>query len=61
MLGLSAAEKMPVPGIGNGSADSDNQEDAGFPGIYFASWKMIPSVYRVPLCTRLTPWRTLKR
>ena len=60
MQGLSAAPEMPVPGNGNGSADSDNRKACGF-FHYFASWKMIPSVNRVPLCTRLTPWRTLTR
>ena len=61
MPGLSAVTEMPVPGIGNGSADSDKQEACGFSCFYFASWKMIPNVYRVPLCTRLTPWRTFTR
>jgi hypothetical protein len=26
-----------------------------------ASWKMTPSVYRLPVWTRLTPWRTAAR
>jgi hypothetical protein len=30
-------------------------------GTHFASWKIIPNVYRVPRCTRLTPCRTLTR
>lgn len=29
--------------------------------VYWASWKIIPSVNRWPLRTRLTPWRNLTR
>ncbi len=31
------------------------------PHPYFASWKMMPSVCRMPLRTRLTPWRKFTR
>ena len=31
------------------------------PSLYFASWKMTPSVCRRPVRTALTPWRRLTR
>ena len=35
-----------MPGIGNGSAYSDNQEACRFSGFYFAPWKTIPRVFQ---------------
>jgi hypothetical protein len=44
-----------VPVIGTLSADSDRRLTRELCRAYFASWKMIPRVKRVPRCTRLTP------
>jgi Endosomal/lysosomal potassium channel TMEM175 len=57
----------------DGSSDGDHRRSSQSPrdamaarglcagGGYFASWKMMPTVWRLPERTRLTPWRRFTR